>query len=298
MATKAEAVKARALSRVGCPYVMGGTGKECSVQYREARAAQYPDSAALIRANCPQLSGSATSCSGCKYQGKPCFDCAQLALDAMKAAGIPLVSGANSQWRKTRWAESGQIGALPRNKVCLVFREDADGKKHHVGVYLGDGTVVHAKGHNAGVVQQDIGSVKFTHYGVPLGLYDSGLPTVRRGNSGEYVEKLQQALILSGHLAEGQADGKFGSITETAVRAFQAAQGLSVDGICGKDTWAALAPWMGEDAPQDDDEDVELPDPDPDEQPGRVMKLVDQEELYEVLKIVRELSGRLEAWVE
>ena len=134
MATKADAVKNLALSKIGCPYVMGGTGKECTVAYRTARANQYPDSAARIRANCQQMKGSKTTCHGCKWydeeagHGKPCYDCAQLNLAAMAAAGIPLVSGANSQWLKTVWSECGTIDNLPKDKVCCVFREAETGK--------------------------------------------------------------------------------------------------------------------------------------------------------------------------
>jgi N-acetylmuramoyl-L-alanine amidase len=36
------------------------------------------------------------------------------------------------------------------------------------------------------------------------------------------------------------ADGIFGPITEEAVRRFQAGKGLTVDGIVGRQTWAAL----------------------------------------------------------
>ena len=38
----------------------------------------------------------------------------------------------------------------------------------------------------------------------------------------------------------GNADMIFGANTEKAVRAFQKANNLSVDGICGKNTWAKL----------------------------------------------------------
>lgn len=176
---KADAVRERALSRVGCPYLMGGTGKFCTVAYRQARAEQYPDYAAKIKKNCPRMSGKATSCSGCRWfdssagTGKRAYDCAQLARDAMSAAGISEVSGATSQWKKTPWAEKGTIDKMPMDTVCQVFRADSSTVMGHTGIYLGDGTVVHARGHDYGVVRQELGSGNtFTHFGIPEGLYD------------------------------------------------------------------------------------------------------------------------------
>ena len=260
---KPQLVKNAAIERIGCPYVMGGTGKVCDPDYRLARAAQYPNYAAQIRRNCPRLSGDATSCTNCKGcdpetgVGKLCYDCAQLALACMKAVDIPLVSGANSQWLKTVFSVKGEISGLPRDKVCLVFRKDSDGKMHHVGVYLGDGTVVHAKGHDYGVVRQELSAVRFTHYGVPAGLYDDGLPTLRRGNSGAYVLILQHALKEAGIPIE--TDGKYGKNTETAVKTFQQKHGLAADGICGPKTWEKLQPYIEDrheepDDPADDDD--------------------------------------------
>jgi hypothetical protein len=58
-------------------------------------------------------------------------------------------------------------------------------------------------------------------------------PVLRRGSSGPAVENLQQLLGIL-------ADGKFGPLTEAAVKAFQAANGLVPDSIVGPLTWAAL----------------------------------------------------------
>lgn len=58
---------------------------------------------------------------------------------------------------------------------------------------------------------------------------------LRRGSSGVDVLTLQQFLVSEGYLA-GEIDGTFGVKTETAVKAFQFAQGLGADGVVGKDT--------------------------------------------------------------
>lgn len=67
------------------------------------------------------------------------------------------------------------------------------------------------------------------------------LPVLKRGAKGEVVEAMQVLLDLRGFAcADGGADGSFGPATEKTVRAFQQANGLVVDGICGPNTWSKL----------------------------------------------------------
>ena len=63
--------------------------------------------------------------------------------------------------------------------------------------------------------------------------------TLYNGCNGEEVRAMQQALIDLGYL-EGKADGKFGDKTEEAVRAFQRKNGLTPDGLAGKNTRSLL----------------------------------------------------------
>ncbi|MDO5112559.1 MAG: peptidoglycan-binding protein [Clostridia bacterium] len=67
---------------------------------------------------------------------------------------------------------------------------------------------------------------------------------IRRGDRGEDVVKLQTALVRAGY-DPGKIDGVFGPKTEEAVKRFQRAMDLTVDGIVGSRSWAALAPYMG-----------------------------------------------------
>lgn len=64
-------------------------------------------------------------------------------------------------------------------------------------------------------------------------------PLLRQGSRGAYVRFLQQ-LLESKFYPVGTIDGIFGSRTASAVRSFQSANGLSVDGIVGTNTWGAL----------------------------------------------------------
>ena len=57
---------------------------------------------------------------------------------------------------------------------------------------------------------------------------------LRRGDSGSAVEKVQQALMDAGFpLPRGGADSFFGEETESAVKNYQRARGLSADGVIG-----------------------------------------------------------------
>jgi peptidoglycan hydrolase-like protein with peptidoglycan-binding domain len=56
--------------------------------------------------------------------------------------------------------------------------------------------------------------------------------TLRRGDTGDDVLFLQTALLLH--------DGIYGRTTEAAVRAYQQDNGLTVDGICGPQTWRSI----------------------------------------------------------
>lgn len=63
--------------------------------------------------------------------------------------------------------------------------------------------------------------------------------TLRKGDEGPEVQMMQLALTELGYLTSA-ADGNFGTGTQTAVKKFQADNGLDSDGIAGKMTLEAL----------------------------------------------------------
>ena len=67
------------------------------------------------------------------------------------------------------------------------------------------------------------------------------LPTqaLKPGDSGLQVKRLQQALAALGYKS-GKADGRFGPATKSALEKFQKAKKLTVDGVLGPKTLAAL----------------------------------------------------------
>lgn len=68
---------------------------------------------------------------------------------------------------------------------------------------------------------------------------DVTVKILRKGSTGSTVKALQ--ILLNGYgYSCGKVDGSFGAKTLEAVKAFQKAKGLTVDGSVGAKTWAAL----------------------------------------------------------
>lgn len=66
-------------------------------------------------------------------------------------------------------------------------------------------------------------------------------PEIKKGSTGNDVRDAQILLTNAGYsVGSNGADGKFGTNTDTATRAFQRANGLKVDGWIGEKTWEAL----------------------------------------------------------
>jgi peptidoglycan hydrolase-like protein with peptidoglycan-binding domain len=61
-------------------------------------------------------------------------------------------------------------------------------------------------------------------------------PVLKQGSNDPAVRDLQEALKILG-FDPGPLDGVFGTATEAAVRAFQQAKGIQVDGVVGRITW-------------------------------------------------------------
>ena len=64
------------------------------------------------------------------------------------------------------------------------------------------------------------------------------MASIKKGAAGDLVVWAQEHLISAGYKLG--VDGGFGKNTRRAVMQFQAAHGLTADGIIGPETWAAL----------------------------------------------------------
>jgi peptidoglycan hydrolase-like protein with peptidoglycan-binding domain len=68
----------------------------------------------------------------------------------------------------------------------------------------------------------------------------SGKPVLGEGDDGVYVIELQGDLNRELEGCNLEEDGDFGNLTDEAVRDYQRSRALTVDGIVGEQTWAAL----------------------------------------------------------
>lgn len=124
----------------------------------------------------------------------------------------------------------------------------------HCGVYIGDGKVVESTPiWKNGVQITALTARKWTKHGkLPYVSYDTEevetvkieLPVLAKGSKVREVETLQRLLRSYGHKGKDTKvltiDGDFGTNTDHALRAFQKEQRLTVDGICGKESWNRL----------------------------------------------------------
>lgn len=239
-----------ALLCVGWAYVFGARGQYCTPANRRAR---YSDEHPTIKTKCKNFD-SAASCSGCKWfpDGKRTrfFDCRGFTYWVLKQVyGWELMgSGATTQWtNESNWRAKGMVAdGIPADTlVCLFYPDKSNPKKMaHTGFGFNGETVECSNG----VQHFSTMNAKWTHWGIPACIDgeipptpEPTKPTLRRGSKGEYVTLAQTELIQKGYdCGTFGADGQFGAATEKAVRAFQKAHGLTVDGVIGKNTWAAL----------------------------------------------------------
>ncbi len=178
--------------------------------------------------------------------------------------------GANSMFSAAK--VKGPISALPETPGLLLYSPG------HVGVYIGGGWAIEARGFDYGVVKTRVRDRKWTHFYrcpyieyVEANGHDDGQTgeTVappqpqdpanqphqgatpdygtrllrykpgRKAQSGADVTAVQIRLSQLGH-SPGKVDGLFGPLTAAAVKGFQEAASIEADGIVGPVTRGAL----------------------------------------------------------
>ena len=206
---------------------------------------------------------------GQKWVGKRVADCSGLFRWAASELGGYIYHGSNTMWNSyTDPERRGAVGGVMTIFPGTAVYQNTDGKRTHVGLYVGNGVCIEAQGTRTGVVESQLsawdewgellvkigGKMVKVDYDLPAETIEIAPRTLRKGDSGTDVKELQEALLREGYdLGSYGADGKFGSETLSAVRAFQHDNGLTPDGIVGPKTLAALRK-TEDDEPEEEDE--------------------------------------------
>ena len=198
---------------------------------------------------------------GAKWIGHMVADCSGLFWWAFKQLGGKMYHGSNTMWNKYCQAKGELRGGKRTDGLELkpgtaVFTYNKKEKNRgHVGLYIGGGWVIEAKGTRDGVIKSKVTLDKWVEWGelegvdygsaepvpVPPEGDEKKMPTIRKGNKGKIVREMQEKLLQLGYnLGICGADADFGVATEKALKQFQREHGLVEDGICGPKTWAAL----------------------------------------------------------
>ena len=250
---------------VGWPYVYGAVGEECKPAKRAQYGTKfYQKDHTTIVTKCKAISWDKESqtckvtgnCSGCQWNLPVLmFDCRGFTRKILAMVySFTLWGGTvGGQWKDERnWKAKGEIATMPKDTICCLFVYK-NSKWQHTGFGFNNETVECS----SGVQYFSTRNKKWTHWAVPK-CVDGDIPdpqptppvpdpdpkkrpTLRRGDKGPYVKLAQTELIGKGFdCGKTGADGDFGKNTEAAVKSFQKANGLKVDGIIGPQTWAAL----------------------------------------------------------
>lgn len=192
-------------------------------------------------------------------EGARAFDCSGLVGYLMEVVGV-----VGKGFDTTANGFKGMCKKLSKSELKpgdAVFKIDSTGKAYHIGIVVDNAlNVVEAAGRDLGVVCRSINANGWNWYGrLPQFENEIGTATGNVASKpvswtldrllknkspymrGTDVMNVQKALISNGYSCGSTgADGVFGSDTDSAVRAFQKAKGLTVDGIVGENTCTAL----------------------------------------------------------
>lgn len=193
-----------------------------------------------------------------RYGGEA--DCSSLVIFALREAGFDTGSASytgdmSANLTKRGWKRVKVDGKPQKGDILL---NDA----RHVAVCIGNGQIAYAsidengkaRGGKAGDQTGKETRVR-SYYDYPWDCYlrydggasvtpevtykVTGLPLVKKGSEGPIVKSLQ-ALLNAKNKAGLVVDGEAGTLTDKAIRGYQKAKGLDVDGQCGNDTWSKI----------------------------------------------------------
>jgi hypothetical protein len=233
-------------------YVFGAQGEEYSKELAQQWAKTRRPHSGWV------LSRAAYFVTACKkWFGHRVTDCSGLIIAAFRAHD-PKYEDQSANTLISRCSKSGAISSIPDTPGLCVWRSG------HIGIHIGGGKVIEASGYSYGVkqstVSKDYKGNKWKKWGMLADVdYDSVPEPASKPSAAPYkfalkrklklrrvrymrgsdVKAVQEALAALGY-SLGKIDGIFGKKTYKAVREFQAAKHLVVDGIVGPITAAAL----------------------------------------------------------
>lgn len=151
-----------------------------------------------------------------------------------------------------------RTGNMPKNLLATgAFVELTGSKYTEQSSYLGRGDILVTKTSGHTVVVLSNGS-KYEGNVTPI-VYSLGDRTLKHGMEGADVKLMQEYLLKLGYdLGKWGADADFGDCTEIALKAFQKAAGVAVDGQCGPVTTAALLKAVEAEQPSQDGKNVRI----------------------------------------
>ena len=232
---------------VGClgrPYIYGTYGQILTEKLLQAKAMQYPS----------RLSDARVKYARAHFIGKRVSDCEGLIKNYLWADSPnsdPVYNSkqdisANGAFEKA--TVKGEIGTIPETPgICVRYNG-------HVGVYIGGGYVVEARGFDYGCVKTKLSERKWTHwFEHPWIQYEKEpqptpevkyvtieMPVLRKGDKSQAVKTMQACLDVYGYGLS--IDGSFGGKSAAALLDFQKKHPAcgTPDSVCGKNTWNAL----------------------------------------------------------
>ena len=251
MKKKASDLVIYCIKQVGRPYWLSGYGQEGTKSLYNwiKETYSYRDTA---------LAKSTWEGDYANHKGQKVHDCCGMikgfcwtdSPDAMYKTGQYQTNGCGDWGVDTMYkkcSKKGDIKSIPEIPGLLVF----DSKKTHVGIYIGNGEVVEARGHKYGVQRNKLKSRSFVEWGMLDVCIDYDTATTSTKKYAKEVEEYQRMLNryygfyfkknenIGGLLT---VDGSCGKQTKLAsVIAMQdelntMGANLEVDGICGSQT--------------------------------------------------------------